>query len=161
MRKFYRIPRTINNEDIKKFNFENRRIGVIAHIENEKGEILLQQRGIKSRDENGLYEDVGGSVENADIDFQSAIIREMSEEMGNDVNISNLKTEGIYHCEKNNINWVFVIFKGKYIDGDIKIMEPEKCMGYKFFKYNEAINSELVSDSCRFLIKAIKEQKKN
>ena len=159
LRKFYKISRTIKNEDIQKFDLKNRKIGVLAYIKNEKGEILLQQRGIKSRDENELYEYVGGSVEWSDTDFEAAIIREMSEEMGNDVNISNLKTEGIYHCEKSNINWVFVIFKGDYIGGDIKIMEPEKCLGYKFFKYDEAIKNELISDSCRFLTKAIEEQK--
>lgn len=153
--KFYKINKEINSETIKKFNFENQRIGVIAHIENSDGKILLQQRGAKSRDENGLYEDVGGSVENSDVDFKSAIIREMKEEMGNEANIELLDFSGIYHCYKHNTNWIFVIFKGKYIDGNINIMEPEKCMGYKFFSYEEAINSNLVSKSCKFLIKAL------
>ena len=159
MMKFYKIDHSVNSEDIKKFNFENQKIGVIAHIEDERGKILLQQRGLKSRDENGLYEDVGGSVENSDVDFKSAIIREMQEEMGNDDNIKLFDSTGIYHCCKNNTNWIFVIFKGKYIDGNINIMEPEKCMGYKFFTYDEAINSKLVSESCKFLIKAINEDK--
>ena len=159
MMKFYNIDHSVNSEDIKKFNFENQKIGVIAHIEDERGKILLQQRGLKSRDENGLYEDVGGSVENSDVDFKSAIIREMQEEMGNDANIKLFDSTGIYHCCKNNTNWIFVIFKGKYIDGNINIMEPEKCMGYKFFTYDEAINSKLVSESCKFLIKAINEDK--
>lgn len=155
--RFYKIDHSVNNQDIQKFNFENQRIGVIAHIEGRNGKILLQQRGLKSRDENGLYEYVGGSVENSDIDFEAAIIREMQEEMGNDANIELLDSTGIYHCCKNNINWIFVIFRGKYIDGDINIMEPEKCLGYKFFTYDEAINSELVSESCRFLIKEMSE----
>ena len=155
--KFYKMNNAIDSEDIKKFNFENQRIGVIVHIENDDGKILLQQRGAKSRDENGLYEDVGGSVENSDVDFKSAIIREMQEEMGNEANIESLDFSGIYHCYKHNTNWIFVIFKGKYIDGNINIMEPEKCMGYKFFSYEEAMNSNLVSESCKFLIKAINE----
>ena len=159
MMKFYKIDHSVNSEDIKKFNFENQKIGVIAQIEDERGKILLQQRGLKSRDENGLYEDVGGSVENSDVDFKSAIIREMQEEMGDDANIKLFDSTGIYHCCKNNTNWIFVIFKGKYIDGNINIMEPEKCMGYKFFTYDEAINSKLVSESCKFLIKAINEDK--
>ncbi len=159
MMKFYKIDHSVNSGDIKKFNFENQKVGVIAHIEDESGKILLQQRGLKSRDENGLYEDVGGSVENSDVDFKSAIIREMQEEMGNDANIKLFDSTGIYHCCKNNTNWIFVIFKGKYIDGNINIMEPEKCMGYKFFTYDEAINSKLVSESCKFLIKAINEDK--
>ena len=153
--KFYKMNHSVNSEDIQKFNFENQRIGVIVHIEDNNGKILLQQRGVKSRDENGLFEDVGGSVENSDIDFKSAIIREMQEDMGNDANINDSDSTGIYHCFKNNINWIFVIFEGEYIEGNINIMEPEKCMGYKFFTYDEAINSNLVSESCKFLIKAI------
>lgn len=155
--KFYKLNHSVNSEDIQKFNFDNQRIGVIAHIEDKNGKILLQQRGLKSRDENGLYEDVGGSVENSDVDFKSAIIREMQEEMGNDANIKIFDSTNIYHCYKNNTNWIFVIFKGQYINGNINIMEPEKCLGYKFFTYDEAINSDLVSESCKFLIKAINE----
>jgi len=155
--KYYKMNHKINSEDVQKFNFENQRIGVIVHIEDNDGKILLQQRGVKSQDENGLYESVGGSVENSDEDFKSAIIREMTEEMGNESNIKSLKYAGIYQCDKHDTNWIFVVFEGKYIDGNIKIMEPEKCMGYKFFSYEEAISSDLVSDSCKFLIKSIKE----
>lgn len=39
---------------------------------------------------------------------------------------------GIYYCYKNNINWIFIIYFIKYIDGNIKIMEPEKCKNYLF-----------------------------
>ena len=82
--KFYKMNHEVTNADLQKFNFKNQRIGVIVHIEDNNGKILLQQRGVKSRDENGLYEDVGGSVENSDQNFKSAIIREMKEEMGLD-----------------------------------------------------------------------------
>ena len=66
---FYSLNHEASFEDLKKFNYPNQKIGVIAHIENENGEILLQQRGVKSRDENGLYEDIGGKVEPEDINF--------------------------------------------------------------------------------------------
>lgn len=155
--KFYKMNHEVNSTDLQKFDFENRRIGVIVHIEDDNGRILLQQRGVKSRDENGLYEEVSGSVENSDVDFKSAIIREMKEEMGNEVKIELSDSTDIYHLCKNGTNWVFVIFKGKYIDGKIKIMEPEKCMGYRFFTYEEAITSDLVSEGCKFLIKSINE----
>ena len=155
--RLYKMDHEVSNLDLQKFNFENQRLGVIVHIEDEKGKILLQQRGVKSRDENGLYEDVGGSIESSDINFKSAIIREMKEEMGNEVKIELSDSTDIYHLCKNNTNWVFVIFKGKYMGGNINIMEPEKCMGYKFFSYDEAINSDLVSEGCKFLIKAINE----
>jgi len=142
--------------DLKKFDFSNQKIGVIAHIENENGEVLLQQRGIKSRDENGLYEDIGGKVEPEDNSFKSAIIREIKEEAGDEINLEFSDSIGIYHCCKNNINWIFVIYFVKFIGGNIKVMEPDKCMGYHFFRYDEAMESELVTDSCKYLIKSIK-----
>lgn len=157
--RFYKMDRQVNKNDIDKFNFENKRVGVIVHIEDKNGKILLQQRGPKCRDENGHYEDVGGGVESSDVNFKSAIIREMQEEMGDEVNIDLSNPIGIYHCPKDNENWIFVIFKGRYINGNINIMEPEKCTGYRFFTYDDAINSELVSNDCKFLIKSVKDIK--
>ncbi len=154
---FYLLNHEAAYEDIRKFNLPNQKVGVIAHIENSKGEILLQQRGEKSRDENGLYEDIGGKVDKEDSNFKSAIIREIKEEAGDEINLVFDNSIGIYHCQKNDINWIFVIYFVKYIDGNIKIMEPDKCVGYKFFKYDEAIKSDLVTDSCKYLIKQIRE----
>ncbi len=153
---FYKLDHEANITDIKTFNYPNQKIGVIAHIEDELGNILLQQRGIKSRDENGLYEAVGGSLDDIDKDFKSAIIREMKEEMGSEVNIEISDSIGLYHVQKSDTNWLFIIFYGKYIDGEIKIMEPDKCLGYKFFTYNETQDSNIITESCKYLIKSIK-----
>ena len=144
-------------KDLKKFDFPNKKIGVIAHIENADGEILLQQWGEKSCYENGLYENIGGKVDKEDNSFKSAIIREIREEAGDDVNLEISDFIGIFHCYKDNINWIFIIYFGKYIDGNIKVMEPDKCKGYHFFKYDEAISSNLVTDSCKYLIKSIRD----
>ena len=142
---------------ILKFNFPNQKLEVIAHIIDIDGKLLLQQRGIKVRDENGLYEEVGGKFEEKDINFKTAIIRELKEEIGNEANIEISDSIAIYHCYKNNINWIFLIYLVKYINGEIKIMKPDKCLGYHFFTYEEAMNSELVTKSCKYLIKSIKE----
>ena len=153
---FYSLDHEASFEDLKKFNYLNQKIGVIAHIENKDGEILLQQRGVKSRDENGLYEDIGGKVESGDVNFLSAIKREIKEETGDEINLAFSDSIGIYHCYKNDINWIFIIYFVKYIEGNFKIMEKDKCTDYHFFKYDEAINSELVTESCKYLIKSIK-----
>lgn len=153
---YYILNHEATYEDLAKFNLPNQKIGVIAHIENLAGEILLQQRGVKSRDENGLYEEIGGKVEENDISFKDAMIREIKEEAGDDIDIVVSDSIGIYHIYKNNINWIFVIYFVKYIDGVIKIMEPEKCVDYHFFKYDEALASDLVTDSCKYLTKCIK-----
>lgn len=142
-------------EDLKEYNFQNQKIGVIAHIENNKGEILLQQRGSKSRDENYLYEDIGGKVEKNDANFREAIIREIKEEAGEDITINIKENIGIYHCKKKEINWVFVVYFVKYLSGEFKIMEKDKCLGYKFFTYDKLMSSKSVTESCKFLSKSI------
>lgn len=153
---FYLLSHEATFEDLKNFNFSNQKVGVIVHIENAEGKILLQKRGEKSRDEKGLYEAIGGKVDSEDVSFKSAIIREIKEEAGDEIKLELSDSIGIFHCYKNNINWIFIIYFAKYIGGNIKVMEPEKCKGYHFFKYEEAINSDLVTDSCKFLIKNVK-----
>lgn len=149
----------IENEDIlellKEYNYPNQKLGVIAHIENDKGEILLQKRGIKSRDENYLYEDIGGKVEKTDVNFRDAIIREIKEEAGNNLIININDNIGIYHRRNKETNWVFIVFFVRYISGEFKIMEKDKCLGYKFFTYDELMSSNIVTDSCKFLSKQI------
>ena len=116
----------------------------------------IKETTLKRIYENGLYENLGGSLDNDDKNFKSAILREMREEMGEDANVEISDSIGIYHACKKDINWVFIIFYGKYIDGEIKIMEPEKCIGYNFFTYEEALNSNEVTESCKYLIKSIR-----
>lgn len=152
---FYLLDHEATFNDLKKFNFPNQKIGVIVHIENSNGEILLQQRGEKSRDEKGLFEYIGGRVEPEDVSFKSAIIREIKEEAGDEINLELSDSLGIHHCFKNDINWLFVIYYAKYLGGNIKVMERTKCKGYHFFKYEEVIKSNKVTDSCKYMVKTI------
>lgn len=152
---FYKLEQEATMEDINKLNCPTSNLGVIIHIKDKEGKILCQQRGAKSRDDNGLYEDVGGRLEPTDKNFKSAIIRELKEEIGEDAKIEISDSIGIYH--RYNNNWIFIVYFGKYIDGELKIMEPEKCNGYKFFAYEEALMCNLVTDSCKFLIKELKD----
>lgn len=151
---YYPLDHEVTIKDLNQFTFANQKIGVIAHIENSNGLILLQQRGKKAYDEKGLYEYIGGKVEDNDLNFKAAIMREIKEEAGDELNLEIADSLGIFHCLKNNINWLFVIYFGKYIDGNIKIMELDKCMGYRFFSYNDAINSRLVTESCKYILKS-------
>lgn len=157
---FYPLNHEATKEDLKQFHFPNQKIGVIVQIEKQNGEILLQQRGIKSRDENGLYEHIGGKVEDTDITFQSAILREIQEEAGKNLQLNLLPSIGILHSQKKDTNWIFIIYLAKYLSGTFEIMEPEKCMGYRFFSYEEAIQSNFLSTTCQYLIKRIQNYKK-
>lgn len=152
---FYLIDHEATLEDIEKFHFSNQKVGVIAHIETEDGKILLQQRGTKSRDDNGLFEDVGGKVEDTDQTFRDAIIREISEEVGDNIQYELGQSIGIGHWQKSGINWIFIIYPVLYIGGALARLEPEKCTGYRFFRKEEALDSNLVTESCKFIIQKI------
>ena len=155
---FFKLNHEATSEDINNYNYPNRIIGVIVHIKNDNGDILLQQRGSKSRDENGLFEDVGGKFDDTDTSYKSAVIRELQEEVGDEAVIDIGDSVGIYHCFKNDINWVFIVYLGRYLSGEIKVMEPEKCLGYEFFKYEDAIKSDIVTDGAKFLMNSIMEE---
>lgn len=151
---FSLLNHEITLNDVEKFDYPNTKYGVIVHIENDKGELLLQQRGSNSRDEKRKIEYIGGSLESNE-SFKEAILREIKEEAGEDMRLEFEDFSGIFHYYKNNINWIFAIFKAKYIDGEIRIMEPSKCLGYHFFTKEEALNSPIVTEGCKFLIKNI------
>ena len=151
---------TLNHEatfkDIKDFNYANQKLAVVIHIQNDEGKILLQQRGEKSNGDRGLYEDIGGKLEEYDATFKDAIKRELEEEVGRDIKLNISDSIGIFRSFKDNVNWIFIVYFGQYLSGEFKIMEKEKCLGYKFFTYEELMNCNLVSDSCKFLTKSIK-----
>lgn len=154
--KFYKLDHEATMEDIKQFNYPNQKLAVIAHIKDINGKILLQQRGPKSRDENGLFQDISGKIEEYDFSFKNAIKREIKEEIGNDANIEINSSLGIYHLFKNNINWLFIVFDCRYLGGKLKIMEKGKCLGYDFFYFEEIDNSPLVTKSSKFLNNELK-----
>ncbi len=152
---FYQVNKDIDYSDLERFNYLNQKICVIAYIRNEEGKILLQQRGKNSSDERGLYECIGGKTEEKDKTLKDAIIREIEEESGENIKLELSKTIGICHCLKETTNWLFIIYSAKYIKGKFEIKEPDKCIGYKFFDYDELINSKLVSESCRYIVENI------
>ncbi len=44
---YYSFEREIIPKDIEAFHYPNQKVGVLLHLENKKGEILLQQRALK------------------------------------------------------------------------------------------------------------------
>ena len=108
-----------------------------------------------------MYTEVGGGYEEFDKTFDTAIKREMTEEMGTDVILEDLHPIGINRLFKNNVNWIFVVYFAKYVGGEIKINEEDKCLGYKFFTYDELMESDEVTKFCKFRSEHIKKQLKN
>lgn len=132
------------------------RTAVIALILDKDGRILLQRRGPKSRDEIGKLEDIGGAVESIDNNFREAMHREIIEEVGNDINytIDELVDACLvnkFDSRSNNyVNWLFLLYKCTYIDGELIINEPGKCLGYEFYRYDELPRKEVAKTTLDF-----------
>lgn len=63
----------------------------------------------------------------------------------------------MYHLCRKDIKWNFIVFFSQYNGSEIKNMEFDKCLEYRFFKFFETQNSELVTERCKYLINTLKE----
>lgn len=147
------LRETIASAGIKLPEFK---CAVIALFLDKEGNIILQRRGPNSRDEVGKLEDIGGAVEETDISFKSAMRREIVEEAGDDFNftIDELIGASLIHKydsrSKSEVNWFFLLYKCTYLDGELKINEPGKCLGYEFYKKENLPTDEVAESTLKF-----------
>ena len=52
------------------------------------------------------------------------MIREISEEVGNNIQYELGQSIGIGHWQKGDINWIFIIYPVLYISGTLERLEP-------------------------------------
>ena len=151
-----------NNDELKRLLLDEQielpeyRTAVIALFMDSNDNILLQRRGPKSRDEVGKLEDIGGAVEERDFSFRDALHREIIEEVGEGIGYSIDKYVGaclVYKYDSRtdrNVNWLFLLYKCTYVDGELKINEPGKCLGYEFYKMDELPIDEVAKTTLDF-----------
>ena len=60
---------------------------VICFVFDKDNNLILNRRGPGARDEVGMLQAIGGSVNNSDVDFRSAMVRELKEEAGDKADI--------------------------------------------------------------------------
>lgn len=100
---------------------ENPVIQVVgAAIINDSGELLCAQRGYGSL--MGKWEFLGGKVEEGETD-QEALVREIKEELGIDVEVEELLDENYNEYKDKNIN--LKVYKCKYLSGEINDTEHQ------------------------------------
>lgn len=148
----------VDETDLKSYLEENDielpdyKVAVIALILDKDGQILLQRRGPKARDEVGKLEDIGGACEDSDKTFRDSMHREIIEEVGNDIDYTIDELVGACLVNKfdsrrdDYVNWLFLLYKCTYISGELKINEPGKCLGYEFYHYDE-LNEDDVAET--------------
>lgn len=148
-----------NNSEISK-DYE---VAVILCAFDKDNKIIFQRRGLGCRDEQLKLETIGGRVKESDKDFRTALQREITEEVGTDAEIvleefivaTYAKTFDVRNNKEQN--WIYLLYKGSLKRGELKIAEPNKCLGYERYKIGEVDENEL-SNGARELYRIVSER---
>jgi 8-oxo-dGTP diphosphatase len=111
-------------------------VGVGAIMINKDGRIFLARRGPKAKNEQGLWEFPGGSVEFGET-LAEALQREMYEEYGINVSVGELVDVADHILPQEHQHWVSPTFICRIISGDPHIWEPEKCTEIGWFDLDQ------------------------
>lgn len=132
-------------------------VAVIVYAFDKDNKIIFQRRGPGCRDERMKLETIGGRVKTSDIDFRTALQREIVEEVGEEAQIeiqefitATYATTFDNRYQKQQ-NWIYLIYKGNLKSGELKIAEPTKCLGYERYKIGQVDENELSKRSKRNL----------
>ncbi|MCI8276980.1 MAG: NUDIX hydrolase [Clostridia bacterium] len=148
-----------NMEELKVLLKDNKEISkdyqvaVIVYAFDEENRIIFQRRGMGCRDERLKLETIGGRVKENDIDFRNALNREIEEEIGTaaKIELEEYVTSTYAVTFDNRYNkqqaWIYILYKGSLKSGELKIAEPDKCLGYERYKIGEVDENELSSGS--------------
>ncbi len=120
-------------------------VGVGAIIVNTSGELFLAQRGPLAKNERGLWEFPGGSVEFGE-KLSEALVREIKEEYGMEIEVGNLLDVVDHILPAEGQHWVSPTFICTPISGTPTILEPGKCTGIGWFSPDK-VPQELTSIS--------------
>ncbi len=116
-------------------------VGVGAILVNEEGYVFLARRGPKAKNEQGLWEFPGGSVEFGET-LAEALQREMHEEYGIEIAVGALVDVVDHILPQEHQHWVSPTFICQIVSGEPQIREPEKCTEIGWFRVDQ-VPSEL------------------
>ena len=107
-------------------------VGVGAILIDPQGRVFLARRGPAAKNERGLWEFPGGSVEFGETMAQ-ALQREMQEEYGIHISVGRLLDVVDHILPEEKQHWVSPTFLCAIESGEPVIQEPEKCTGIGWF----------------------------
>jgi 8-oxo-dGTP diphosphatase len=107
-------------------------VGVGAVIVDGQGRLFLARRGPKAKNERGLWEFPGGSVEFGET-LAEALRREMREEYGIEIAVGELLDVVDHILVDEKQHWVSPTFLCTITSGEPTIREPEKCSEIGWF----------------------------
>ncbi len=111
-------------------------VGVGALIIEPSGRLFLAKRGLQARNERGLWEFPGGSVEFGET-LVSALQREMREEFGVEILVGDLLDVVDHILPEEGQHWVSPTYICKIKSGSPAILEPGKCSEIGWFGIDE------------------------
>lgn len=111
-------------------------VGVGALIVDAEGRIFLSQRGPLAKNERGLWEIPGGSVEFGET-LAEAVRREMQEEYGVEIQVGELLDVADHILPGEGQHWVSPTFICHILAGEPRILEPGKCSAIGWFRLQE------------------------
>ena len=107
-------------------------VGVGAIIVDARGWLFLSRRGPQAKNERGLWEFPGGSVEFGET-LAQALQREMREEYGIEIAVGDLLDVVDHILPVEGQHWVSPTFICRITAGEPVIREPEKCSTVGWF----------------------------
>lgn len=112
-------------------------VSVGALIFNDQGEVFLNKRSQKARNEKGSWEAPGGGVDFGET-REEAIKREVKEEFGIDIEIIKTLETADEILPKDKQHWVATAYICRIKTGqEPKIMEPEKSEAIGWFSLDD------------------------
>jgi mutator protein MutT len=107
-------------------------VGVGVILRDDAGRVFMAKRGPKAKNERGLWEFPGGSVEFGET-LAAALKREMREEYGIEIEVGALLDVADHILPEEGQHWVSPTFFGRLVSGEPTIREPEKCSAIGWF----------------------------
>lgn len=98
-------------------------IEVVAGVIYKNNKFLIAQRNLKKA-QGGLWEFPGGKVEKNE-SYESALIREIKEELNADIEVNEYIGESIHHYPEKDIKLIF--YKARLLSKNIELLEHESC----------------------------------
>jgi len=111
-------------------------VGVGALLIDPSGRLFLSKRGPLARNERGLWEFPGGSVEFGET-LAKALQREMREEFGIEIQVGDLLDVVDHILPEEGQHWVSPTYICKIMSGTPVILEPGKCSEIGWFDPDE------------------------
>lgn len=111
-------------------------VGVGAILVDDAGRLFLARRGPHARNERGLWEFPGGSVELGER-LADALRREMREEFGVEIAVGDLLDVVDHILPDEGQHWVSPTFLCRVTCGEPVIREPDKCAAIGWFAPDE------------------------